>query len=46
MVPLRAIAEALGYEVGFDGQSYSISVGEKAGLKINSYNYTRQMVRL
>lgn len=41
MVPLRAIAEALGYEVGFDGQSYSISVGEKAGLKINSYNYTK-----
>ncbi len=40
MVPLRVIAEALGYEVTFNNESYYINVGEKAGLQISVYNYT------
>ncbi|MFY9173767.1 MAG: copper amine oxidase N-terminal domain-containing protein [Peptococcia bacterium] len=34
MVPLRAIAEALGYEVSWDGEERSVNVGSEVSLKI------------
>ncbi len=40
MVPLRVIAEALGHEVGWDGETYTITIGEKAALKIDAKDYT------
>lgn len=42
MVPLRVIAEALGYEVGWNGDSQSITIGENVALKINSKTYTKK----
>lgn len=41
MVPLRVIAEALGYEVGWDSESHSITIGDKVTLKINSNTYVK-----
>lgn len=39
MVPLRAAAEALGFEVAWDGESKSIMVGKGISLKIGQDNY-------
>ncbi|NLB87750.1 MAG: copper amine oxidase N-terminal domain-containing protein, partial [Syntrophomonadaceae bacterium] len=41
MVPLRVIAEALGYEVSWDNKSNSISLNKNIALKINSHDYTK-----
>lgn len=40
MVPLRVITEALGHKVGWDGETYSITIGENVALKINAATYT------
>lgn len=40
MVPLRVIAEALGHKVGWNGENYTITVGEKVALKIDAKDYT------
>lgn len=40
MVPLRAIAEALGYEVTWDGKLQSVMLGKGISLKIGVDNYT------
>lgn len=39
MVPLRAIAEALGYEVTWNNESRSITLGEDISLTIDEDNY-------
>lgn len=43
MVPLRAVAEALGYEVNWNGEEQRIKVGDSVSLKIgvDSYNNTQ-----
>jgi len=40
MVPLRAIAEALGYEVEWNQESQSVTVGSSIFLKIGEDSYT------
>ena len=42
MVPLRAISEALGYEVKWDGELKAITVGQDIFLKIGEDSYTSQ----
>ncbi len=45
MVPLRAIAEAIGFEVEWDGETQGISLGKNISLKIGEdrYDYTKKI---
>ncbi|NLJ72501.1 MAG: copper amine oxidase N-terminal domain-containing protein [Syntrophomonadaceae bacterium] len=40
MVPLRVIAEALNYQVTWNNETYSIALGDKISLKIDTPNYS------
>ncbi|HZJ85197.1 MAG TPA: copper amine oxidase N-terminal domain-containing protein [Syntrophomonadaceae bacterium] len=46
MIPLRVVAEALGYEVGWDGKNYSITLDNRISLQIDSPNYTKSNISI